>query len=307
MNTSEATKRPLLAELSDALADAAARVAPSIVQVHGRPRRPAGGIVIAPGRVVTTAHSVEWDEGLKVRNHEGRTLAATVVGSHPGADLTLLDVPGLDNPALAFGRRAARIGELTLLSGRSWRGDARARLAMISGVSGPAQLPDGTRLEGLLVLSWSPYPGFSGSAVTGADGALLGIATAGLFRGTAVAVPGAIVEPSIDAIARHGGVRRGFLGVSSQPVRIPRRQRGALAQESGLLVLAVSEGGPADAAGLMVGDIMVEAAGAALASPEDLLAQLTGERVGHPLEVRVLRGEAVATIPVTVGERPRRA
>lgn len=306
MSTGTETSPSVMAALSAELAAAAARVAPSIVEVLGRPRRPATGIVVGAERVITTAHSVDGDEGLKIRAHTGQTVQAAIVGAHAAADLVLMQAPGLDAPALTFDTKQTGVGSLALLSGRSSRGDARARLAMISGVSGPVQMRDGSRLDRLLVLSWSPYPGFSGSAVTAADGSLLGMATAALFRGTAVAVPAGVVQPALDEIARHGGVRRGFLGVSSQPVRVPERQRHDASAAGGLLILGLSEGGPADRAGLMVGDIMIEAGGAQLATPEDLLTLLTGDRVGRPLDIRLLRGGAVQTTAVTVGERPRR-
>jgi S1-C subfamily serine protease len=295
-----------MAALSAELAAAAARVAPSIVEVLGRPRRPATGIVVGPERVMTTAHSLDEGEGLKIRTPAGQTVQAAIVGAHHAADLVLVQARGLDAPALTFHTKQAGVGSLALLSGRSSRGDARARLTMISGVSGPVQMPDGSRLDRLLVLSWSPYPGFSGSAVTAADGMLLGMATAALFRGTAVAVPAGIVQSAIDEIVRHGGVRRGFLGVSTHPVRVPERQRQDASAAGGLLIVGLSEGGPAERAGLMVGDIMIEAGGARVAMPEDLLTLLTGDRVGGPLDVRVLRGGALQTTAVTVGERPRR-
>jgi S1-C subfamily serine protease len=299
-------EQDVVTRLSNALAERAARIAPSIVQVHGRPRRPASGILIAAERVVTTSHSVEWEDGVKVRSHTGQLRSATVVGSDPGADLILLHVPGLDGVPIDFAATRPRVGELALIAGRSWRGDPRARLVMISGVTGPLQMRDGTRLDQTLVLSATPYPGFSGSAVVGADGSLVGMASAGLFRGTAMALPGAVAAAVVREVEQHGGARRGFLGVSSQPVRVPARQRQSAPGDGGLVVLDVVEGGPADRAGLMVGDIMVEAAGTPLRAPEDLLALLTPDRIDRALDLQVLRGAAVQSVAITVGQRPRR-
>ena len=294
----------ILARLSAEVADAAAAAAPSIVQVHGRPRRPASGIVVGRERVLTTSHSVEWEEGLMVTTGEGARLEATPVGHARGPDLVLLNVAGLDAPAVPFDRETARPGEIALLAGRSWRGQPSARLAMIGSITGPLQTRDGTRLEGILSLTTSPYPGFSGSALVGSGGTAIGIATAGIVRGAALALPGPAVVAIMEAIERHGGVRRGFLGVTSQPARVPARQRGSLARDAGLIVVGVAPDSPADRAGLLVGDIMVQAAGADLEAPEDLLALLGPERVDQPLEMLVLRGTAQQTVTVTVGERP---
>ena len=300
-------EQDVVTQLSNALAERAARIAPSVVQVHGRPRGPASGILIAAERVVTTSHSVEWEDGLKVRSHTGQLRAATVVGSDPGADLILLAVPGLDGVPIDFAATQPRAGELALIAGRSWRGDPRARLVMVSGVTGPLQMRDGTRLDRTLVLSATPYAGFSGSAVVGADGSLVGMATAGLFRGTAMALPGAVAAALVREVEQHGGARRGFLGLSSQPVRVPERQRQPGSGDGGLVVLSIVEGSPADRAGLMVGDIMVEAAGGRLETPEDLLALLTPDRIDRTLDLKVLRGATVQPMAITVGQRPRRS
>jgi serine protease DegQ len=293
--------------LSAAAADVARGVSPSIVQVHGRPRRPASGIVIAPERVLTTSHSVEWEEGLSIRTDAGEIRPATAAGHHEGLDLVLLRVPGLDAPSLVFASGEARMGELALLAGRSWRGDSRVRLITVCGSGGPLQVRDGTRIERLLVLSAGPYPGFSGSAVISGEGTLLGIATAGLVRGTAVAVPGTTIAAAVKELEEHGGVRRGFLGVTSQPVRLPPRQKDLSASGQGLVILGIAGDSPAERDGLLVGDIMVQAAGARLETPEDLLALLTPDRVGQPLALTILRGAAVENVTVTVGQRLSRS
>jgi S1-C subfamily serine protease len=297
----------LFGRLSRELADAAAAAARSIVQVRGRPRGPASGVVIGPERVVTTSHSVEWEEGLSVVTHDGAELQAAPLGHARGLDLVLLKVSGLDAPPMSLAADVARPGELVLVAGRSWRGHLSIRLSAIGSVAGPLQTRDGTKIDEVLSLNASPYPGFSGSALVGGDGYVAGIATAGLLRGAALAVPGTAVSSTISAIEQHGGIRRGFLGVTSQPVRLPARQRGTPAREQGLVVVGVAADSPADRAGLLVGDIMVEAAGTPLASPEDLLGLLGPERVGHSLDLLVLRGAAGQTVRVTVGERSSRS
>jgi S1-C subfamily serine protease len=106
-------------------------------------------------------------------------------------------------------------------------------------------------------------------------------------------------------LAEHGRVRRGFLGVRSQPVTISQAQQGALGREqaSGLLLVAVEEGSPAAAGGLLVGDIIVALANQPVADPDELLAGLVGDIVSKPTPVQVLRGGELQTITVTIGER----
>ena len=102
----------------------------------------------------------------------------------------------------------------------------------------------------------------------------------------------------------HGRPKVGFLGVSGQAVALPEKQRGDTGRDRGLLVLAVTPGGPADAAGLLIGNVIVEFDRQPIRSTDDLLALLTVDRVGRAVPVRVLRGGEVRELTVTVAERP---
>ncbi len=291
-----------LIDLSAACEQVARDATASVVQVHGR-RRPASGVVIAPERVVTTSHSVEWEDQTRVRTADGRILPAQVAGRDAQLDLVLLRVPELGGHALTVSDGVPSTGTLGLVVGRTWSGHVRARLTTITALEGSVRVGRGTRLDRALGLDVGVYPGFSGSAVLLADGRLAGLATAGLVRATALALPAGHVRQVLDGIERHGSVKRGFLGITSQPVQIPERQRDGRAETDGLLVTGVAAGTPAEQAGLLVGDIVVGFAGTPVDEPESLLALLTGDRVGHATPVAVLRGGRGLEVSVTVGER----
>jgi S1-C subfamily serine protease len=292
-------------ELSSACEQVARASAAAVVQVHGR-RRPASGIVIAPERVVTTSHSVEWEDQTRIRTSEGRVLEAEVAGRDAQLDLVLLRVAGLQAAPLASADAAPATGALALVVGRTWSGQLRARLTTISVLEGPVRVGRGTTLHQALSLDVGVYPGFSGSAVLLPDGGLAGLATAGLVRATALALGASHVRQVVDGIEHHGSVKRGFLGISSQPVRVPERQRDGRVEASGLLVTSVAAGTPADQGGLLVGDILVAFAGSPVDEPESLLALLTGDRIGQLTPVTVLRGGKGLEVGVTVGERSDR-
>jgi len=294
-----------LIDLSAACEQVARDATASVVQVHGR-RRPASGIVIAPERVVTTSHSVEWEDQTRVRTADGRLLAAQVAGRDAQLDVVLLRVPTLEGHALTVADSALSTGTLGLVVGRTWSGHLRARLTTITALEGSVRVGRGTRLDRALGLDVGVYPGFPGSAVLLADGRLAGLATAGLVRATALALPAGHVRQVIDGIERHGSVKRGFLGITSQPVQIPERQRDGRAETDGLLVTGVAAGTPAEQAGLLVGDIVVGFGGTSVDEPESLLALLTGDRVGHATPVAVLRGGRGLDVSVSVGERSDR-
>jgi S1-C subfamily serine protease len=137
------------------------------------------------------------------------------------------------------------------------------------------------------------YPGFSGGPLVGANGRLLGLNTSGLNQGVSLAIPAATLDRVVDALRAHGRVRRGYLGVSTQRVRLPEGAAAEVGQKSGLLVVAVESGSPAETAGLTLGDTLLALSGKPIQTHEDLLAALSGEVVGQKEVARILRGGQV--------------
>jgi S1-C subfamily serine protease len=126
-----------------------------------------------------------------------------------------------------------------------------------------------------------------------------------LARGLAVTVPHAVLRRVAQALTSQGKVRHGYLGIAAQPVGLPDslRQRAGLTVETGLLLVGVEPGSPADRAGLLLGDILVAFAGASTGSLEALNDRLGPESVGTQQVAKIVRGGQVMDIPVTVGER----
>ena len=294
----------LLAALSDGMADAVEKIATSVVRVHGRRRRPASGVVYASNMVLTASHALEREEDLTVGTSDGRTLPARFVGRDPSSDLAALRVEGLDVEAAAPAEGEARIGQLALAVGSPGRGEGpRASLGVVSSVGGPMRTWRGPRLERYIQTDATPYPGFSGGPLVDARGSVLGIMTTGLTRGAALAIPAELAWRVAKSLEERGSVRRGYLGILSQPVRLPDGQRLGLTQRGGLLVVGVEDGSPAGRGGLIIGDILATLDGRPVEDTEDLLVLLTGERVGREVEVKVIRGGELRTLQVSVGER----
>jgi len=294
----------LLAALSDGMADAVEKIGPSVVQVNGRRRRPASGVIYAPDTVLTASHVLEREEDLTLSTGDGRTLAARFVGRDPSSDLAVLKVEGLGVEAALPAEGTARIGQLALAVGSPGRGEGpRASLGVVSSVGGPMRTWRGTRLERYIQTDATPYPGFSGGPLIDARGRVLGIMTTGLARGAALAIPAEIAWRVAGTLEERGSVRRGYLGILSQPVRLPDGQRLGLTQRGGLLVVGVEDGSPAGRGGIIIGDILATLDGQPVEDTEDLLALLTDERVGRQAQIQVVRGGKLQTLQITVGER----
>jgi S1-C subfamily serine protease len=149
------------------------------------------------------------------------------------------------------------------------------------------------------------FPGFSGGPLVGAEGTALGINTSGLAHGAALTIPSDLAWKIADTLAKHGHIKRGYLGIRSQTVEIPESARQSLKREqaTGLLVVGVESNSPAAKGGLMVGDILTAVAGAPVEHHDELFARLSGEVVGKPTPLEILRGGGLKTVNVVIGER----
>jgi S1-C subfamily serine protease len=294
-----------LSTLSDQLADAVEQVGRALVQVNGRARRPSSGVVYAPGLVLAADHAVERDDDLSVEPAAGPPLAAELVGRDPASDLAVLRVLGLGSEAAARAPTPARVGQFILAVGRPAERELMASIGIVSAIGGPVRTRAGM-LEQYLRTDATPYPGFSGGALTDARGAVLGILTTGLAGGAPIGIPAPLAWRLAETLVQQGHVPRGWLGIGSQSVRIPSAQRAGRAHERGLLIVEIVPDSPAQRGGLLLGDILVEVDRRVVEDGETLQALLGGERVGRAVTVQVLRGGAPVTLDVTVGQRPGR-
>ena len=295
-----------LSALSEGMADADERVAPYIVQVNGRRRREASGVDYDAGKVLTARHILEREEDLTVGTHEGRTLEARFVGRDVSTDLAVLEVPELGDGAVAEpAAGGVRVGQISLAVARPGReGLIRASFGIVSAVGGPFRAGRGVRLERYVQTDATPYPGFSGGPLVDAEGSVLGITALGLARSVALAIPSEVAWRVAGALEERGSVRRGYLGILSQPVHLPSAQRAGLGdQGGGLLVVGVEDGSPAGEGGMLLGDILVSLDATPIVDTDELQTLLAGDRVGREVPVGIVRGGELQTLRVTVGER----
>ncbi|HQV95720.1 MAG TPA: trypsin-like peptidase domain-containing protein, partial [Anaerolineales bacterium] len=275
----------------------------STVLVDARKRYPASGIAYAEDLVLTADHVVTRDD-IKVILPDGKSLAATVAGRDAGSDLALLR---LAEKALKPAKTSndVKVGQLVLALGRPNTAGMQASWGIVTAISGPARTHRGGLLDEYISTETTPYPGFSGGPLVNTEGEVLGLNTSGLTQGSSLTIPAKVAWRIADELAKHGSVKRGYLGVRTQPVEIPEAARKSLKreQQSGLLVLWLEENGPAQKGGLFVGDTIVAVAGQPVSDPDDLFAALKSETVGKSVAVEVLRGGKPENVNVTVGER----
>jgi S1-C subfamily serine protease len=299
----------VLAAVSDELAAAVETAATSVVAVHGRRRVPATGIVWRDGIIVTADHVLERDEDIAVSGASDEKVAVTIAGRDPGSDIAVLRVTGLStNVATLASAGAPKVGNFVLAIGAgSGGGSGRimASFGVVSALGSTWRTARGGVVDGYIRADVALYPGFSGGPLVDTQGQVVGVNSSHLARGQGISIPSNAVSATVDMLLSQGRVRRGYLGVTSQPVRLPSelQQKHGLQQESGLLVLGVESGSPADKGGLFMGDVIISLGGQTIADPQDLQAALGPSTVGQATPTVVLRAGERKELSLTPGER----
>lgn len=296
-----------LVSLSQELAKLVEEFQSNVVAVHGRAHYPSSGVHWRPGIVVTADHTLGQDEDIQVTLPGGNRVNAVLAGRDPGTDIAVLKVEELGpSTAPTEAAESANVGELALVVGRSPGSGPNASLGIISAVSGPWRTWRGGRLDQYIRLDATLFPNSSGGAVVDCRGRLLGIATSGLSRIAGLAIPASTINRVLDAVLKKGYVPRGYLGIGVQPVAIPDALGTSLSvtAKTGVMVVKVEPGGPADQAGVLLGDILVELGNAQLEQIEDLQSFSDPGVIGKPVKTKLIRAGALREIVITVGERP---
>lgn len=273
--------------------------------VYGRRRLPATGIVWSGDLIVSASHVVERDDEIEIAVTAGERRQATVAGRDAASDLVLLRVEGDGLSPAPRAERAARPGNLGIAIGRAGAGAPNVSIGVINAVDYAVRISQSRVLEPVLQSGIVMLPGFSGGPLLNAAGEVLGINSSHIGRGASLTLTVEAITPIVEQLATHGKLRRGYLGIGAQAVGLSASQvkDAALSQEVGLVILSIDEGGPAQSAGLLIGDIVIAVGGASVASVDDLVEHLPGETIGSQTPVTIVRGSERQDVSVTVGER----
>jgi S1-C subfamily serine protease len=296
-----------LIELSNALAEATDRAAGSVVAVHTERRGSSSGIVWRAGVIVTSEHSLRRDDEIQVTLPNGRVASATLAGRDPSTDVAVLKCPDATHAALEIGDVAKlKPGSLTLVVGRTRASGPVAALGVVSLVASDRRTWTGASLVPYVRLDVGLQPTAVGGAVIDASGNLVGLATPRFARFGAIAVPASSINKTADTLLQKGHIPRGYVGVGLQPVRLPDGLREKLKwdEKTAAIVMDVYPGGPADKAGIVIGDILISLAGHAVTRLEDIQSHLAGDTIGKTLPLKFVRGGVIQEGSIVVTERP---
>src|SRR5215470_9250580 len=292
--------------LSNEFAAAAEAVGGSVVAVHGRRWLPSSGIQWRKGVIVTANHSVRREDDITVLADGGKTLKARLAGRDPSTDLAILKLSDDNNLPLPQFAADAKLGHLVLALGRSRSSNLVTSTGTIGGLSGEWVPRRGGRVDQQIRLDLELYPGFSGGPLVSSQKRVIGINTRGLSRGRGITIPNATVNRIVDELLEKGHIARPYLGLAMQPVAVPEALRGKVKDaSSALLVVHVEKAGPAEKAGVQLGDIVAELHGQPSQDTGDILDLLGKLNVGDTIKATVLRGGSPVTVTIKLEDRPR--
>ncbi|HEY2253609.1 MAG TPA: trypsin-like peptidase domain-containing protein [Planctomycetaceae bacterium] len=295
----------LLDAYSQAVVFAAEKIGPSVVYVdvaHERGsrggRRSAGsgsGFVLTPdGFIVTNSHVVHDADTIRVTFSDGYHAAANLVGDDPHSDLAVIRVhtSGLTHAALADSQ-AIRVGQLAIAVGNPLGFQYSVTAGVVSALGRSLRAQSGRLMDDIIQTDASLNPGNSGGPLINSRGEVIGVNTAMILpaQGIAFAIASNTVKRVVTQLIAYGKFRRSSIGVAGQNVVLPRwlvRDHDLL-EETAILVAGVEDQGPARAAGLAEGDLIVAFDDVPVASIDDLHAQLSDARVGVPSTITVIR------------------
>lgn len=293
-----------LKDLSQGLSQAVESAGTHVLRVEARRRLPASGILWSEeGVIVTANHIVKKENDIKIGAQNGETATAELVGRDPTTDVAVLksdlsaSTPTWANP------EEVSVGHLVLALGRPG-GQVQATLGIISALGASWRTPVGGHIDRYLQTDVVMYPGFSGGPLVDSTGQLVGMNSSALLRGVSVSVPLPTLERVVSALLKHGRIRRGYLGIRTQPVRLPESLVEELGQKAGLLLVSIEAGTAAEKASLVMGDTIIAFDGQPIRNFEDLLSTLNSpDIVGKEVELRILRAGEIQSVKLTVGEQ----
>lgn len=295
-----------LEQLSDALADSLAAV--GFVLGIRTGHRDCSGILWRDDVAVTSAQLLSRGTSFTVVR-DGSETQASLAGSDPGTNVAVLRlVRKLDvqQPAgtLPGAAPVPRPGSLALVVGADTRGNRTGQLAMVHATGPEWHSQAGGRIEALVRLD-ARLGADEGGPVLTPGGRLIGMSTAGPRR-RALVIPTATIARVLDPLLTEGHIARGWLGVGLQHVLVPARLHEVAGRDAGMMVVGLVAGSPAEQAGVLPGDIILEVDGRRTGRARGLAAALAPESIGQAAALKLLRAGEVRIVTVTIGTQPAR-
>jgi S1-C subfamily serine protease len=311
---------PLLDAYSQAVVQAAETVSPSVVKIEARKKnaqqREVGGsgsgFIISPdGLVLTNSHVVHGADKIDVVLGDGRHPDAALLGEDPDTDLAVLRIYAPNLTPVRLGEsKDVRVGQLAIAIGNPYGFECTVTAGVVSALGRSFRSRSGRLMDNIIQTDAALNPGNSGGPLVNSRGEVIGVNTAVILPAQGLCFAIAIDTAKYVAgwLIKDGQIRRSYIGVGGQDVKLHRRivRYYGLPVESGLLVLSVEPGSPAELAGLREGDVIVEFNGHRIAGVDDLHKQLTDDKIGSDSLLTVIRNTEKLSVKIAPAESQQR-
>ncbi|HVG35743.1 MAG TPA: trypsin-like peptidase domain-containing protein [Pyrinomonadaceae bacterium] len=323
----------LLDAYSQAVTSAADRVSPSVVNIEvehegearrtgrrqgGRPSRErqggsGSGFIFTPdGFILTNSHVVHRARRIEAALSDGRRFEAVLVGDDPETDLAVIRISAPNLLPVALGdSQTIRAGQLAIAIGNPYGFQCTVTAGVMSALGRSLRSRTGRLIDDIIQTDAALNPGNSGGPLVSSRGEVIGVNTAMIMSAQGICFAIAINTAKFVAgrLIKDGRIRRSYIGVAGQNVPLLRRvvRFYELPVESGILVVSIDDGSPAQRAGLREGDVIIGYAGQAVAGIDELHRLLTDERVGERAPLDVIRRTEKLTLEIVPQESRARA
>ncbi|MUG96120.1 PDZ domain-containing protein [Scytonema sp. UIC 10036] len=299
------TSNTLLA-LSNNIAETVEQVGGAVVAINSGSRISSSGIHWHNGIIITSDEALQRYEEITATLSNGQTVPVNLVGHDPSTDVAVFKLQQTEIPVAKIDDATTlKVGHLVLGLARSYEGDIRAALGAVSVVSGAWRSMSGGNIDQFIRPDITLYRGFAGGPLVDAAGYVVGMNTSGR-RGTALTIPASTINRVVNQLLAKGRMTRGYLGLGMQAVRLPNNLKASLnlTSASGAIVVNVEPNGPADNAGVLIGDVIITFDNSVVNDTGDVLALLnSGDRIGKTIKLQIIRGGALVELEIVVGEK----
>jgi S1-C subfamily serine protease len=304
----------LLDTYSQTVSSVVERVSPAVVNLrvengHRQASQQGGsGFAITPdGFILTNSHVVRGARSIEVTMADATAASGQLVGDDPETDLAVVRIGADPTSFLPFAdSKKLRVGQIAIAIGSPYGFQQTVTAGIVSALGRSMRAESGRLMDDILQTDAALNPGNSGGPLVDSTGAVIGVNTAVILpaQGLCFAIASNTAHFVAAWLIKEGKIRRSFLAVAGQNVPIHARLVRAhrLAQSKGVLVAGIDSGGPADAAGVIVGDIIIAFKDSPVVSIDDLHRLLVGNEIGKQSTLTVIRRTEIIDLPITPSE-----
>lgn len=266
-----------------------------------------GFLISSDGYMVTNSHVINGATHIEASLPDGRSFPARIVGDDPATDIAVVKIDGDNLSSVAFGASdRLQVGQIAIAIGNPYGFQYSVTAGVVSALGRTLRSQNGRLIDDVIQTDAALNPGNSGGPLMDSHGQVIGVNTAVILpaQGICFAVASNLAQFVVGKLILEGRIRRGYLGIGAQSVPLPAKWLNALELPSkgGIQIQSVESGSPAEQAGIVAGDVIVQFEGRPIDSIDDLHKGLNEQTIGRAVTLWVLRNGNLQRVSAVPGE-----